>query len=201
MRKSKAETAETRKRIVAVASNLFMTRGLSSTGVADVMVAAGLTQGAFYRHFESKEQLIAEASAAAFAELFAMFDSYTAGKPAPEALQMIVQRYLYQLTVDDAVYLCPLANLGSELRHGDAEVRGAAGDGYAGLVKMVAAHLMRMDVVNYVAVAESLVATMVGAVSLSRLAVEPAASNAILANAEQTIHSLLRNAATSKTLH
>ncbi len=201
MRKSKAETAETRKRIVAVASNVFLKNGLAATGIADVMVAAGMTQGGFYRHFESKEQLIAEASAAAFGELFAMFDAYTAGKPPQEALQMIVQRYLRQLQVEDAVYLCPLANLGSELCHGDAQVRSAAGEGYAGLVKLVAAHLMRMDVVDYVAVAESVVATMVGAVSLSRLPVDPAASDAILANAEHTIATLLRNASTSKTLH
>lgn len=201
MRKSKADTAETRKRIVAVASNVFMKRGLAATGIADVMQAAGLTQGGFYRHFDSKEQLVAEASAAAFAELFGMFDACTAGKPPQEALQMIVQRYLNQLKVEDAVYLCPLANLGSELRHGDAQVRTAAGDGYAGLVKLVAAHLMRMDVVDYVAVAEAVVATLVGAVSLSRLPVDPVAADAILANAERTVQALLSKAATSKTLH
>lgn len=201
MRRSKFDTSETRKRIVAVAARTFMKEGLSATGIADVMQAAGLTQGGFYRHFESKEQLVAEAGAAAFAELFAMFEAYTAGKPPQVALQMIVQRYLYQLNMDDAVHLCPLANLGSELRHCDSQVRKAAGEGYAGFVKLLAAHLLRMNVVDYAAVAEVVFATLVGAVSLSRVAVDSAASEAILANAEQTVHTLVRNAARSENLH
>lgn len=200
MRKSKVDTAETRKRIIAVASGVFLRRGLAATGIADVMAAAGLTQGGFYRHFESKEQLIAEANAAAFHELLAMFDAATAGKSPQEALDLIVQRYLHQLHAQEVVYLCPLANLGSELCHADAQVRAVAGEGYAGLVKMIAAHLMRMDIADYVGVAESTVATIVGAVALSRLTVEPQSAEAILANAQNTVNFLVRNAATSKTL-
>src|SRR5206468_1896277 len=80
MRKSRAETAETRKRIIATSANVFLRQGIAATGVADLMVAAGLTAGGFYRHFESKEQLVAEANALAFQELFAMFDTAVAGK-------------------------------------------------------------------------------------------------------------------------
>ena len=200
MRKSKADTAETRKRIIAVASNVFLRNGLAATGIADVMVAAGLTQGGFYRHFDSKEQLVAEANEAAFRELLAMFDAATAGKSPQEALDLIVERYLYQLHAEEVIYLCPLANLGTELCHADAQVRAVAGDGYAGLVKLIAAHLMRMDIADYVGVAEAIVAVLVGAVSLSRLTVEPASTKAILSNAQDTINFLVHNAATSKAL-
>lgn len=200
MRKSKADTAETRKRIIGVASNVFLRQGLAATGIADIMVAAGLTQGGFYRHFESKEQLIAEANAAAFRELFAMFDAVTAGKSPHDALDTIVNIYLYQLHAEEVIYLCPLANLGSELCHSDDRVKAVIGDGYAGLVKLFASHLMRMDVADYVGVAEAIVATIVGAVSLSRLTVEPASTMAILANARNTVNFLVHNAATSKTL-
>jgi TetR/AcrR family transcriptional repressor of nem operon len=200
MRKSKADTAATRKRIIAVASNVFLRKGLAATGIADIMVAAGLTQGGFYRHFESKEQLVAEANAAAFLELFAMFDAATAGKSPKEALDTIIHIYLYQLHAEEVVYLCPLANLGSELRHADERVRAVAGEGYAGLVKLIASHLMRMDVADYVGVAEAIVAIIVGAVSLSRLTVEPATTKAILANAQNTVNFLVNNTATSKSL-
>src|SRR5215470_8028860 len=67
MRKSKQETALTRKRIVQAAASEFRQHGIVATGLADLMSAAGLTHGGFYRHFVSKDQLVAEASAAALA--------------------------------------------------------------------------------------------------------------------------------------
>src|SRR4051794_41787109 len=70
MRKSKAEAAETRKRIVAAAAAEFRKNGIVATGLADLMKAAGLTHGGFYKHFESKDQLIAEACAEAGGGVF-----------------------------------------------------------------------------------------------------------------------------------
>jgi len=58
MRKSREETAQTRQRIVDTAAVEFRSGGIATTGVADVMAAAGLTQGGFYRHFESKDALV-----------------------------------------------------------------------------------------------------------------------------------------------
>lgn len=200
MRKSKADTAETRKRIVAMASKVFLADGLSATGIADIMAASGLTQGGFYRHFESKEQLVAEANEAAFDELFAMFDTVTAGKSPQEALEIIVTRYLNQLQPKEVVYLCPLANLASELRYADKQIKAVANEGYARLVKLLASHLMRMDFTDYMGIAEAIVSTMVGAVSLARLTVDPAISDSILANAKNTVNLILQNSSTSKSL-
>lgn len=199
MRKSNAETVETRKRIIATASRAFLQRGIAAAGIADIMVAAGLTQGGFYRHFESKEQLIAEASAAAFAELHAMLDKATAGKPPREAVEFIVSTYLSQLYAEELGYLCPLANLAGELHHADAQIKAVASEGYARLVKLLASHLMRMDVADYLGVAESIVSLLVGAVSLSRV-VGLEACGPILENARGTVGLLLDTAATSTTL-
>jgi TetR/AcrR family transcriptional repressor of nem operon len=63
MKKSKAETAATRQRIVEVATQQFKVKGITATGVSEIMAAAGLSHGGFYRHFDSKEQLVAEACA------------------------------------------------------------------------------------------------------------------------------------------
>src|SRR5262249_56399482 len=65
MRKSKQEAARTRERIVEAAAAEFREHGIAATGLAELMSAAGLTHGGFYRHFDSKNQLIAETSAAA----------------------------------------------------------------------------------------------------------------------------------------
>src|SRR6476646_6385709 len=63
MRKSREEAAQTRRRIVEAASCEFRKCGIVATGLNDLMRAAGLTHGGFYKHFESKDQLVAEACA------------------------------------------------------------------------------------------------------------------------------------------
>src|SRR2546428_10500465 len=65
MRVSRAEAEQNRERIIEVAGRLFRERGFDGIGVADLMKAAGLTHGGFYRHFASKEDLMAQACARA----------------------------------------------------------------------------------------------------------------------------------------
>ena len=65
MRKSREEAAETRRRVVRAAARQFREKGIVATGLADLMKAAGLTHGGFYKHFTSKDQLVAEATAEA----------------------------------------------------------------------------------------------------------------------------------------
>src|SRR5260221_830165 len=65
-RSSRSRAEENRARIVEVASGLFRARGLDSVGIAEIMKAAGMTQGGFYKHFPSKDALAAEACAFAF---------------------------------------------------------------------------------------------------------------------------------------
>ena len=66
MRRSREETARTRRRAVKAAARLFRERGIDAVSVGDVMARVGMTAGGFYRHFENKEALAAEACAAAF---------------------------------------------------------------------------------------------------------------------------------------
>ena len=66
---SKSDKAETHARIVSVAAKRFRELGLEGIGVADVMKEAGVTVGGFYKHFESRDELVVEALAAAFLDL------------------------------------------------------------------------------------------------------------------------------------
>lgn len=200
MRKSNAETAETRKRILSTASGMFLRQGISATAISDVMVAAGLTQGGFYRHFQSKEHLVAAASAAAFEQVRALFDAATAGKPPREAIDLIVEYYLNQHRDTKLGNLCPIANLASELRDADEQIKEVVTDGYSRLVKLFASYLLRLDYSDYVGVAESIVSVLVGAVSVARVMTDPALSETILRNAQSTVNLILRNAATSSGL-
>src|SRR6478735_6904415 len=65
IRKSREQAAEKRKRIVRGGACEFREKAIVATGLADLMKAAGMTHGGFYKHFDSKDQLVAEACAKA----------------------------------------------------------------------------------------------------------------------------------------
>jgi TetR/AcrR family transcriptional repressor of nem operon len=188
MRRSRSEAAETRERIVSIASKKFMEEGLAAVGMRDIMNAAGLTQGGFYRHFDSKEQLIAEANGAAFDRLLAMFESKVVSKSSAEALEKIVSLYLGQSQTKENTYFCPLAMLGVELSHCGPQVRAIASAGYQRLVQLIADRLMHLTRAKRVALASGIVSTMVGAVMLANIAEDKSAARSILDNA----HALVR---------
>lgn len=200
MRKSNAETAETRKRILAIASGLFLKNGIAATAISDVMSAAGLTQGGFYRHFTSKEHLVADANAVAFDFIVANLDEVTRGMSPREAVQQIVFYYLRQHMGQDPRMLCPLANLSTELGHADQQVKEVVTAGYSRFVKLFAAHLMRLDYQDYIGLAESIVSVIVGAVSLARMADDQALVDTIVSNAENTVKLLMQSAPTQADL-
>lgn len=191
MKKSRSETAITRRRILSTASKLFLEQGLAETGIASVMTAAGLTHGGFYRHFHSKEELIAEASRIATEDMFEIYDGAVRALPPRAALRTVVDLYLRQSEGDDESVLCPLPNLGSELRHADSSVRHAVMDGHQRIVGLISELTAQLDLPEHEAVADAIVSTMVGAVMLSRLALEPDAVETIRDSARAGIETLI----------
>ena len=65
-RSSRSQANANRVRIVEVASGLFRAHGIEAVSISDIMKAAGMTQGGFYKHFASKDALAAEACELAF---------------------------------------------------------------------------------------------------------------------------------------
>jgi TetR/AcrR family transcriptional repressor of nem operon len=187
MRKSRAETAQTRGRIVSAAAKMFLEKGLSGVGMRDIMAAARLTQGGFYRHFASKEELIVEANGTAFDRLHHMLASEIRGMTPPEAVERILALYLGQARGKKQPYLCPLAMLGAELSHSDQQVRAIAMNGYQRLVELVADQLGHMARREALVAASGILSTLVGAVTLAEIAPDPATANAILSNARALI--------------
>jgi TetR/AcrR family transcriptional repressor of nem operon len=96
MRVSKQEAARTRERIIAAAAVEFRRKGIAGAGLSDLMSAAGLTHGGFYRHFESKDELIAEACAAAIDSVATMYAA--APNSGRNELKTIAARYLSEIT-------------------------------------------------------------------------------------------------------
>ena len=190
MRKSRSEAAKTREKIVAVASQVFLDKGLGTVGMRDVMKAAGLTAGGFYRHFSSKDELITEAIRAAFDRLFAMFEREIEGKPGSEALARISTLYLQQSrdrSSATALYLCPLAQLGSELRHATSAVQAIAIDGHGRFISLIARCLSELPPDEAAARATTIVSLLIGAVTLAGLSPDSKAASHLLRQAKLSI--------------
>jgi TetR/AcrR family transcriptional regulator, transcriptional repressor for nem operon len=180
MRKSKQEAAETRRRIVKAAAAQFRLNGIGGTGLSDLMAAAGLTHGGFYRHFESKDQLVAEACAAATESAMATFFS---NKSPHNGLKARVAQYLSPAHRDDPAAGCPLAALGSEIARSDKKTRAAATQAFLKLVETIASQSRktRPDVARRRAMVAA--ATMIGALTMSRIVTDSELSSAILSEA------------------
>jgi TetR/AcrR family transcriptional repressor of nem operon len=168
MRKSREAAAESRRNIVETAAKLLRERGLG-VGLADIMAAAGLTHGGFYRHFASKEALVAEVLQLALDE---KAESLVArdGLSAREALKAYVALYLSGLHVDNPGKGCPIAALGAEAARSDETARALA----AGAEKLAANFAADLnggtadDPIEARRRAVAMLASMVGAVVVAR---------------------------------
>jgi TetR/AcrR family transcriptional repressor of nem operon len=113
MRYPASETAEKHEKILKEAARLFRERGFGGVGVAEIMKAAGLTHGAFYAHFPSKEALEAEAVDHAFAQSDRRVHARTAEATDPK--RVFLDNYLSATHRDHPGSGCAIAALGPEI--------------------------------------------------------------------------------------
>ncbi len=184
MRNSNQVAAENRERIVAVAARMFRERGIAAVGVAELMESAGMTHGGFYKHFESKDALVAEACAYSFktpgGSLRLAADT---AKPGQE-LKAIVDSYLSERHRDNPGKGCAVAALGGEVGNRKSPARKALQEGRERLVGLVAKYWKGSDPKGNASV---FVSTMVGALINARLAGEES-SNAVLRAAKRELY-------------
>ena len=181
MKRSKSETARTRKRIVQTAASEFRRNGIHATGVAEVMATAGLTHGGFYRHFGCKDELVSEACAEGMKSLIETVDaSATHGGGGKDALRAIVESYLSVKHRDDPSGGCPFVGIGSELARTGPATRKAASNGFLDLVDTVADRVASSDPEAARSRAVFTLCAMVGALTMSRIVDDPDLSTAIL---------------------
>lgn len=182
MRKSRQEAARTRARIIEAAAQEFRRSGIARTGLADLMAAAGLTHGGFYRHFESKDQLVEEACASALDS-----SARTAAVALSHGFKAFVANYLSTDHRDDQSEGCALAALGSELVRADEATRKAATEGLLKLVDFIAEQFegVRADVAKRRALVA--LSTLVGALTLARIVTDPKLSTVLLREAAKQL--------------
>ena len=180
--KTNARTAAkdaTHERIVSVAARAIRRSGYDGTGVADIMKEAGLTHGAFYSHFTSREAMLAEAVGKACAESAAAATELVASVPSGTALESMLSAYLSREHVEHVQVGCPLAALGSETSRQAPEVRRVVTRHIKAMIDLIARQ--SPDWGQHGAHERALVtiSTMVGAMLLARAVDEPGLSNSL----------------------
>jgi len=180
LRKSNKEAAETRRSIVNAAADHIRRKGIAEASLSDIMSAAGLTHGGFYKHFRNREQLIAEALVAAGGTAAEMLREVRADK----GLKAALDRYLSPEHRDAATPTCPMAALASEAARSSGETRAAAAAVIEEMVETIAEDPSSED-----ARGEALVdyATMIGAVTLARIVSGTPMSEEILKRARKRL--------------
>jgi TetR/AcrR family transcriptional regulator, transcriptional repressor for nem operon len=176
MRKSRKEAAETRERIVKMAAREFNESGIQATGLAEIMDAAGLTHGGFYKHFSSKNQLVGEAIEKGMEAIKGSME----GPRANRSLDDTVGEYLSKRHRDDSEGACPLASLGSELRRAENSTRQVASKAVEQIVSIIEAYLTGLSPKDARSFAHAIVAAMVGGMMLSRIVTERKLSDSFL---------------------
>ena len=123
MKVTREQATENREKVLETASRLFRERGFDGIGVADLMSAAGLTHGAFYGQFESKDDLVAQACERAMLQSGPKWDRVLEGRKGPAAIKALRELYLTRAHVENPATGCTLPTLAAEAPRRGARVQ------------------------------------------------------------------------------
>ena len=185
MRYPETHKEEVRKKLIESAARMLRAHGLSGVGIPALMREVGLTHGAFYVHFSSRDELVAEAVKLASQQI-------TGSIEAPErSWNDAVQHYLHRVHRDHPEQGCALAALGSEAPRQDKSVREVFSQSAVNFVHRLDKKLhpkhSRREPHDDALVAAS---TMLGAIILSRLlGAHPLADRVLHAVTESLLNS------------
>lgn len=170
----------TRRRMIETAGRRFKSDGIDGSGIATLVADAGLTNGAFYGHFSSKDDLVAAVVAQQLEAQVAVVNSLPAGLASVEEY---LQYYLSPAHRDDLAGGCPSAALLDEIGRCDVAVREAYTAGAAAMVQAIARHLDNGDPEQTEQRAIGLFSLLVGSLQAARAVTDPDLSDRMLAAA------------------
>lgn len=189
MRYEKGHKAETRRHILSVASKRFRQDGISAAGIAGIMSDAGLTNGAFYLHFASKEDLVREVLSSAIEE-----QQHRVATIAREGqrLEDMVRGYLSPKHLKSPSGGCPSAALLAEIARQPTSTRHAYEEGTKKYIAALAALLPKADPAVTTRRAKAIYSLLVGTLQYARVVTSAAEAEAILENGVQAALSLAK---------
>jgi TetR/AcrR family transcriptional regulator, transcriptional repressor for nem operon len=184
-RYGKEHKQATRQRIIETSGRRFKRDGIDGSGIATLMADAGLTNGAFYAHFASKEDLVATAVAEQLRE---QRENFTTLAPARAGVEQIVRAYLSVEHRDHPDDGCPSAALLDEIGRCTDTTKQAYTDGLLAVIDDLADRLAPEDTQSARVKILSVFAMMIGTLQLSRALVDHQLADAVL---EQGTHNAL----------
>ncbi len=164
-RYGKEHKQATRRRIIETAGRRFKRDGIDGSGVATLMADAGLTNGAFYAHFASKDDLVATTVADQLREQRANVSAHT---PDRAGVEQYVRAYLSTRHRDNPEDGCPSAALLDEIGRGTDATKRAYTDGLLAVIDDTAARLAPHNPQSARVTTLSVFALMAGTLQLSR---------------------------------
>ncbi|MGX5800588.1 TetR/AcrR family transcriptional regulator [Bradyrhizobium sp. Arg314] len=186
MRVSRVQAEENRQTVINVASRLFREHGFDGIGLKDLMKGAGLTQGAFYKQFASKEDLAAQASERALESASGRWSAAIAASP-QDPLDAVIAFYLSMGHRDEKMDGCPVAALGSDAARQGTDIKAAFETGVRAYLEMVGNMIAGTVGQKADDKAMAVLSTMVGALLLSRVVNDPELAQAFLNAAGQQV--------------
>jgi TetR/AcrR family transcriptional regulator, transcriptional repressor for nem operon len=183
---SREDKTRSHERIVEIAAARIRESGTSTPGVAEIMQAAGLTHGGFYKHFGSRDELIAEAVDRTFADSEHAVAAVT--MDADDPLAAFVDWYVSAEHRDNPGSGCGVVTLGSDVARAQDRVRSA----YTDQVKRYLARLQDLladEDSDTRRQATVMLSTLVGAVLVTRAVDDPALSDEIMRDVRAALKS------------
>ncbi|TPL82416.1 TetR/AcrR family transcriptional regulator [Mesorhizobium sp. B2-3-12] len=167
MRVSRSQAEQNRQTVIDVASRLFREHGFDGIGLKDLMKGAGLTQGAFYKQFTSKEDLAAQASRRALEHASHRWTAAAETNP-DDPLAAVVAFYLSAGHREEKLDGCPVVALGSDAARQGNDVKASFEAGIREYLELLGSWVGGAQGEQDTGKAKAILSTMVGAVVLSR---------------------------------
>jgi TetR/AcrR family transcriptional regulator, transcriptional repressor for nem operon len=186
MRVSRIQAEENRQTVIDVASRLFREHGFDGIGLKDLMKGAGLTQGAFYKQFASKEDLAVQASRRALESATRRWSAASEANP-QDPLGAVIAFYLSMGHRKERMDGCPIVALGSDAARQGTDVKASFEAGIKTHLEMLARMIAETDGGEPNEKAMAILSTMVGAVMLSRVVNDPDLAQALLDQAAEQV--------------
>jgi TetR/AcrR family transcriptional regulator, transcriptional repressor for nem operon len=187
----------TRRKILDHARRMVMEGGPEALTIAPLMSALGLTHGGFYAHFASREDLLNHVVGEMCSGNLSEFETATDGESAQRALERYFDAYLSLKHRDSKESGCPLASLSRDIPKLSDTAKRSYADAYQAMARTIANLLRRSGSEDVTALSQSLVAELVGALSIARALGDTRQSAGLLSAVRKKMKARIQTAAIS----
>lgn len=194
MRYDKGHKEATRKRIIETAASRFREEGIAAVGVANLMSDIGLTQGGFYNHFESKDDLVREAIALAWQGTYERLRK-ALERAKHGGIETLIDSYLSSAHRNEVAEGCVAAALSAEIARGPVSLREAFSQGAEQTTELIASVLPgKLTPKHRRGIAMAVLSTLVGTLVLARAVNDQAMSDELLLHGRRAALALAESA-------